>query len=72
MQNEIWKAIPGYENLYEVSNLGRVRNSKTQKVMSLSHTSQSYLKVALYKNKTSRDGFYSICKCCRNTKAKSS
>ena len=24
------------------------------------------------KNKTSRDGFYSICKCCRNAKAKSS
>lgn len=24
--NEIWKQIPGYENYYEVSNLGRVRS----------------------------------------------
>ena len=24
------------------------------------------------KNKTSKDGFYSICKCCRNSKAKKS
>ena len=26
MQSEIWKAIPEYEGLYEVSNLGRVRS----------------------------------------------
>jgi len=28
MQNEVWKLVVGYEGLYEVSNLGRVRNSK--------------------------------------------
>lgn len=26
MQDEIWKDIPGYEGLYQVSNLGRVRS----------------------------------------------
>ena len=26
MENEIWKDIPGYENLYQVSNLGRVKS----------------------------------------------
>ena len=26
MEEEIWKAVPGYEGLYEVSNLGRVRS----------------------------------------------
>lgn len=25
MQEEIWKPIPGYEGLYEVSNKGRVK-----------------------------------------------
>lgn len=25
--NEIWKPVPGYESLYEVSNFGRVRNT---------------------------------------------
>ena len=28
--NEIWKDIQGYEGLYQVSNLGRVRNSKNK------------------------------------------
>lgn len=26
MENEIWKPISGYEGLYEVSNLGRIRS----------------------------------------------
>ena len=25
-ENEIWKSIPGFENKYEVSNMGRVRS----------------------------------------------
>ena len=25
-ENEIWKSIPGFENKYEVSNIGRVRS----------------------------------------------
>lgn len=31
MFKEEWKPIAGYENLYEVSNLGRVRNQKHEK-----------------------------------------
>ena len=26
MENEIWKEIPGYEGLYEVSNYGQIRS----------------------------------------------
>lgn len=26
MENEIWKDIPGFEGLYQVSNLGRVKS----------------------------------------------
>lgn len=31
IENEIWKDIKGYENKYQVSNLGNVRNKKTKK-----------------------------------------
>ena len=31
MKNEIWRDIKGYEGLYQVSNLGNVRNKKTKK-----------------------------------------
>jgi hypothetical protein len=31
---EIWKPIPGYEGLYEVSNLGRVKSLRRNKIMS--------------------------------------
>lgn len=30
MQNEIWKDIPGYAGLYQVSNTGRVKSFKNQ------------------------------------------
>ena len=43
---EIWKDIKGYEGLYQVSNLGRVKSSK--KILSPSKT--EYLKVSLSKN----------------------
>lgn len=32
---EIWKEIIGYEGLYEVSNLGKVRNMKTGRILKL-------------------------------------
>lgn len=31
--NEIWKNIKGYEGLYQVSNLGRVKNVRTDKIL---------------------------------------
>ena len=30
---EIWKDIPGYEGHYQVSNQGRVRNSRSQRIL---------------------------------------
>lgn len=32
---EVWKDVPGYEGIYEVSNLGRVRTHKDKVTMDL-------------------------------------
>ena len=46
MEKEIWKDIKEYEDLYQVSNLGRVKSKR--KI--LSQTKGEYLKVGLSKN----------------------
>lgn len=54
MEKEIWKDIEGYEGLYQVSNLGRVRSlnyNQTGKVKVLKlYNKRGYLEVALSKN----------------------
>lgn len=59
MENEIWKDIPGYEGLYQASDLGRIRSLdrlawtgkgyrlSRGKILSQSGHSGGYLKVAL-------------------------
>lgn len=55
---EIWKDITveykgvlhDFTGLYEVSNMGRVRNSKTGRIMKLIKNKQGYLLVALSRN----------------------
>ena len=49
---EIWKDIVGYEGLYQVSNMGRVRSFKYNKVRILKplSTNNGYLHVNLRKN----------------------
>jgi hypothetical protein len=51
-QNEVWKAIPGYEELYEVSNQGRVRSSRTK---------TNTFKGKVLKQKTVRRGYKQVC-----------
>lgn len=51
---EIWKDIEGYEGLYQVSNLGRVKSlgnnkSRKEKIMKLSKNKGNYLHVVLNK-----------------------
>ena len=60
---EIWKDIKGYEGLYQVSNLGRVKslprlmwNGKgyymsKEKILSLKPSKKGYVKIALWKNR---------------------
>ena len=63
MKKEIWKDIKGYEKLYQVSNLGKVRrikfiNNRTQKdkikMLKLIKDKKGYLKINLWKNNKSK------------------
>lgn len=55
MTEEIWKDIAGYEGLYKVSNLGRVkslnyRKTGKEQILTPCKTANEYLRVSLYKN----------------------
>ena len=58
--NEVWKDVVHYEGLYEVSNLGRVRNKQTQKIKAQTSNYNKttnkggYLTVQLWKNNRSK------------------
>lgn len=46
---EIWKDVGGYEKLYQVSNLGNIRNKRNFKLKK-PELNQGYLRVSLYKD----------------------
>ena len=63
---EEWRPIKGYEGLYEVSNLGRVKSlerydtlgrKKKEKILSSKYNKYGYLRVTLYKNGIGKDFF---------------
>lgn len=45
---EVWKDIPHYEGLYQVSNYGRIWSVRSQKVLSPSKAPNGYLRLNLY------------------------
>ena len=47
---EEWKDIIGYEEIYQISNLGRIKNKKTGKIKKYGSCGE-YQEVNLYKNK---------------------
>lgn len=48
---EIWKDVVGYEEKYQVSNKGRVRNKINKKILKKRIGTSGYYKVNLYRNK---------------------
>lgn len=55
-QIEIWKDLPGYEGLYQVSNLGKARSIRfnKEKILKPSRFSNGYFTVALSKEKNQK------------------
>ena len=51
---EEFRDIPGYEGVYEVSNLGRVKNVETGRILKPGKITTGYLQVNLCKNGTRR------------------
>lgn len=49
-KTEEWKDVIDYVGLYEVSNLGRIRNYKTHRIIMQSIVNSGYKRVTLYKN----------------------
>jgi hypothetical protein len=47
---EIWKDVPEYEGLYQVSNFGRVKRITTNKILKLNKRGFHYLGASLCKN----------------------
>ncbi len=47
--NEEWRAVSGYAN-YQVSNIGRVRNVKTERMLKPNITPIGYYQFGLYKD----------------------
>ena len=54
---EIWKDIPNYEGMYQVSSLGRVKSLRfnKEKILKPSIRTDGYLKVGLTKNKETKN-----------------
>lgn len=50
MEKEVWKSIPNYEGLYEVSSLGIVKSLRFNKEKILSQGKIRYCNVVLWKN----------------------
>lgn len=50
-----WKAIPGYEGYYEVSDTGKVRNAKTGIELRQYYAPNEYRRVRLYKDSVQKD-----------------
>ena len=67
---EIWKDIEGYEGLYQVSNLGRVKSlgnnkSRKEKILKLRKNNKGYNIACLYKNNVKK--YYSVHRIVANT-----
>ena len=47
---EIWKEIPDYEGIYQVSNLGKIRSCKNNKIRKQTKQRSGYMRIILTKD----------------------
>jgi hypothetical protein len=50
LDGEIWKGISGYENLYQISNLGRIKSIRRNKILRHKFTTYGYPMICLSVN----------------------
>lgn len=58
---ENWKDVKGYENLYEVSSLGRIRRKDSFVNTGLKHVEKKLVKGRILKQQQKRNGYLSVC-----------
>src|SRR5665647_3773860 len=63
---EIWKTVKGYEGLYEVSNLGRIKS--VSRIVAKKNGRDSFQKEIIRKNQMIQG--YFLCGLCKNSKIK--
>lgn len=63
LENEIWKDVVGYEGIYSVSNLGRIRRDETKLILKRSPKAGGYWGVALCSLGVSRQIMWHIVVC---------
>lgn len=66
MSNEVWKDVVGYEGLYQISNLGRVKS--VERFRKGKKGSKTYCKGRILKSRISNAGYYQVCVCKNNIK----
>ena len=54
---EIWRDIPDYEGIYQVSNLGEIRSCKTNRIRKQIKQRSGYMRIILTKNKKQKAFF---------------
>lgn len=57
IKEEIWKDVPDYENLYQISNCGRIKSFLSNKILKPRISRYGYLRISLRKDGTTKD-FY--------------
>lgn len=56
---EIWKPIPGYENFYQASNLGRIKSLEEKRFMPVNNAYANYKERIIRQSKT-KDGYLKV------------
>ena len=68
--NEVWKAVKGYEGLYEVSNTGKVKSLIKERLLKPWEHKKGYLVVKLTKDKSHKEVIIDILTTLSNNKDK--
>jgi hypothetical protein len=65
---EIWKDIPGYENIYQVSNMGRIKSLSRKRLVNKKTNSYYLMPEKIMVIKTDKNGYCHITLCKNDTR----